>query len=145
MINRTIETVCSRNSYHCDRLAVFLCSVFNIQLLRRRVEDDTVIPDDDRIKAQQHCECLGIVISDPTKYFGCELGAQTQFDAKNDRYIVNGSHDAEKLQNLLDGFIKKFVLCDECSNPETNLVSACTFLRFSTGIHRFHLGCCIVQ
>ncbi|KAK7103689.1 eukaryotic translation initiation factor 5-like [Littorina saxatilis] len=58
----------------------------------------------------------------PTKYFGCELGAQTQFDAKNDRYIVNGSHDADKLQNLLDGFIKKFVLCEECSNPETNLI-----------------------
>lgn len=64
-----------------------------------------------------------LFISDPTKYFGCELGAQTQFDGKNDRYIVNGSHDAEKLQNLLDGFIKKFVLCPECSNPETNLVS----------------------
>ena len=33
-----------------------------------------------------------------TKYFGCELGAQTQFDFKNERYIVNGSHDAAKLQ-----------------------------------------------
>ncbi|BFZ11699.1 hypothetical protein BsWGS_14738 [Bradybaena similaris] len=58
----------------------------------------------------------------PTKYFGCELGAQTLFDTKNDRYIVNGSHMDEKLQTLLDGFIKKFVLCPECSNPETNLV-----------------------
>ncbi|ESO84468.1 hypothetical protein LOTGIDRAFT_132224 [Lottia gigantea] len=57
----------------------------------------------------------------PCKFFGCELGAQTQFDLKNDRYIVNGSHDAEKLQNLLDVFIKKFVLCPECSNPETKL------------------------
>ena len=68
-------------------------------------------------------QCIYIMLfSDPTKYFGCELGAQTQFDTKNDRYIVNGSHDAEKLQFLLDGFIKKFVLCNECSNPETNLV-----------------------
>ncbi|XP_055879053.1 eukaryotic translation initiation factor 5-like [Biomphalaria glabrata] len=58
----------------------------------------------------------------PTKFFGCELGAQTQFDTKNDRYIVNGSHTDEKLQTLLDGFIKKFVLCPGCSNPETNLV-----------------------
>ncbi|XP_050405018.1 eukaryotic translation initiation factor 5 [Patella vulgata] len=57
----------------------------------------------------------------PCKFFGCELGAQTQFDLKNDRYIVNGSHDADKLQSLLDIFIKKFVLCPECSNPETNL------------------------
>lgn len=58
----------------------------------------------------------------PTKYFGCELGAQTNFDAKNDRYIVNGAHDSTKLQDLLDGFIRKFVLCPECENPETNLI-----------------------
>ncbi|KAG8224260.1 hypothetical protein J437_LFUL001640 [Ladona fulva] len=58
----------------------------------------------------------------PTKYFGCELGAQTQFDFKNDRFIVNGSHDAAKLQDLLDGFIRRFVLCPECDNPETSLI-----------------------
>uniref|UniRef100_A0A3B4ABD9 Eukaryotic translation initiation factor 5 n=1 Tax=Periophthalmus magnuspinnatus TaxID=409849 RepID=A0A3B4ABD9_9GOBI len=57
----------------------------------------------------------------PTKFFGCELGAQTQFDSKNDRYIVNGSHEANKLQDMLDGFIRKFVLCSECDNPETDL------------------------
>lgn len=57
----------------------------------------------------------------PTKFFGCELGAQTQFDVKNDRFIVNGSHEANKLQDMLDGFIKKFVLCPECENPETDL------------------------
>lgn len=61
--------------------------------------------------------------TDPTKFFGCELGAQTQFDTKNDRYIVNGSHEANKLQDMLDGFIRKFVLCPECDNPETDLVS----------------------
>lgn len=54
-----------------------------------------------------------------TKYFGCELGAQTQFDLKNERYIINGEHDSEKLQELLYGFIKKFVLCPKCENPET--------------------------
>jgi translation initiation factor 5 len=58
----------------------------------------------------------------PTKYFGCELGAQTQFDNKNERFIVNGSHDATKLQDLLDGFIRKYVLCPECDNPETDLI-----------------------
>lgn len=65
------------------------------------------------------------MILDPTKYFGCELGAQTQFDLKNERYIVNGSHEAAKLQDLLDGFIKRFVLCPSCDNPETVLVSKC--------------------
>lgn len=57
----------------------------------------------------------------PTKYFGIELGAQTQIDKKNERFIVNGSHDGEKLQDILDGYIKKFVLCQQCENPETKL------------------------
>lgn len=58
----------------------------------------------------------------PTKFFGCELGAQTSFDEKNDRYIVNGAHDANRLRELLDQFIEKFVLCKSCKNPETDLV-----------------------
>lgn len=56
----------------------------------------------------------------PTKFFGCVLGAQTNFD-KNERYIVNGSHDSSKLQDILDGFIQKYVLCPGCQNPETDL------------------------
>lgn len=55
------------------------------------------------------------------KYFGCELGAQTQMDIKNARYIVNGAHESGKLQDMLDGFIRRFVLCPECENPETEL------------------------
>lgn len=58
----------------------------------------------------------------PIKYFGFELGSQVKGDANTDRYIVNGAHDAEKLQNILDGFITKFVLCGSCKNPETDLV-----------------------
>lgn len=58
----------------------------------------------------------------PTKYFGCVLGAQVNCDVKNERYIVNGSHDSAKLQDLLDGFIKKYVLCASCDNPETVLL-----------------------
>ncbi|KAF4598844.1 hypothetical protein EYR38_007252 [Pleurotus pulmonarius] len=57
-----------------------------------------------------------------TKFFGCELGAQTSFDEKNDRYIVNGAHDANRLRELLDVFIDKFVLCKACKNPETELI-----------------------
>jgi len=58
----------------------------------------------------------------PTKFFGSELGAQTSVDEKNDRYIVNGAHDATRLRELLDGFIDKFVLCGSCKNPETDLL-----------------------
>lgn len=56
------------------------------------------------------------------KYFGFELGAQTNIDPPDDRWIINGAHDAFKLQDYLDGFINKFVLCKKCKNPETDVV-----------------------
>ncbi|ODV62973.1 translation initiation factor eIF5 ASCRUDRAFT_43254 [Ascoidea rubescens DSM 1968] len=55
------------------------------------------------------------------KFFGFELGAQTSITESTDRYLVNGSHDSAKLQDLLDGFINKFVLCKSCKNPETEI------------------------
>lgn len=58
----------------------------------------------------------------PTKFFGCELGAQATFSDETERYIVNGAHDANRLRDLLDVFIDKFVLCGSCKNPETELI-----------------------
>jgi len=55
------------------------------------------------------------------KYFGFELGAQTNLDPADDRWIINGAHESGKLQELLDGFISKFVLCKKCKNPETDV------------------------
>lgn len=56
------------------------------------------------------------------KYFGFELGAQTNTNPNDDRWIINGAHDAAKLQDYLDGFINKFVLCKKCKNPETDVI-----------------------
>ena len=58
-------------------------------------------------------------LADIVKYYGCELGAQTKFDAKSGLSIVNGAHDVTKLVELLEGFIKKYVQCYNCGNPET--------------------------
>lgn len=55
------------------------------------------------------------------KYFGFELGAQTNTNPSDDRWIINGAHEASKLQDYLDGFINKFVLCKKCKNPETDM------------------------
>ncbi|KAL5333923.1 domain found in IF2B/IF5-domain-containing protein [Aspergillus crustosus] len=55
------------------------------------------------------------------KYFGFELGAQANAKPTDDRWIINGAHDARKLQDYLDGFISKFVLCKKCKNPETDV------------------------
>ncbi|XP_075517207.1 eukaryotic translation initiation factor 5-like [Primulina tabacum] len=57
-----------------------------------------------------------------TKYFGCELGAQSKFDEKTGTSHVNGAHDTAKLAGLLENFIKKFVQCYGCGNPETEIV-----------------------
>lgn len=56
------------------------------------------------------------------KYFGFELGAQANAKPTDDRWIINGAHDSRKLQDYLDGFIAKFVLCKKCKNPETDVV-----------------------
>lgn len=63
-----------------------------------------------------------LTCKDLIKYFGFELGAQANAKPADDRWIINGAHDAGKLQDYLDGFIQKFVLCKKCKNPETDIV-----------------------
>ncbi|XP_056856680.1 probable eukaryotic translation initiation factor 5-2, partial [Raphanus sativus] len=46
-----------------------------------------------------------------TKYFGCELGAQSKFDEKTGTSLVNGAHSTSKLASLLEAFIKRYVQC----------------------------------
>jgi translation initiation factor 5 len=43
---------------------------------------------------------------------------------KGDKYLVNGKYEEKELAELLDKFIKKYVLCPDCGNPETNMVCA---------------------
>lgn len=52
-----------------------------------------------------------------TKFFGCELGAQTTY---TDRAIVNGAHREPDLQTHLSKYIENFVLCRNCHLPETH-------------------------
>ncbi|CAA0818477.1 Probable eukaryotic translation initiation factor 5-2 [Striga hermonthica] len=67
-------------------------------------------------------KALGRPASYTTKYFGCELGAQSKFDDKTGTSHVNGAHDTSKLAALLENFIKKFVQCYGCGNPETEII-----------------------
>lgn len=57
-----------------------------------------------------------------TKYFRCELGAQSKFDEKTGVSLVNGAHDTTKLAGLLENFIRKYVQCKACGNPETEVL-----------------------
>ena len=54
-------------------------------------------------------------------FYGGEVGAQTNYDKGTGTSIVNGAHDLRKLGELLEAFIKKYVQCYSCGNPETTI------------------------
>ena len=51
------------------------------------------------------------------KFFGFHLG--TNASLKNKKYTINGKHDRHDLEDALDVFIDKYVICGMCGNPET--------------------------
>ncbi|CAF2089876.1 probable eukaryotic translation initiation factor 5-2 [Brassica rapa] len=67
-------------------------------------------------------KALGRPASYTTKFFGCQLGAQSKFDEKTGTSLVNGSHSTPKLASLLEAFIKRYVQCYGCGNPETEII-----------------------
>ena len=54
---------------------------------------------------------------DPTKFFGIEVGAVSQWEKKRDVAIVNGKHDKKDLQVSLKKFVRQFILCPKCKLP----------------------------
>merc|ERR1712060_808545 len=59
------------------------------------------------------------------KFFGYELGAQTSYtnkEGEGERTIINGHHETKVFQDLLDKFIEKYVLCQNCNLPEIDMV-----------------------
>nr|CCA27172.1 eukaryotic translation initiation factor 5 putative [Albugo laibachii Nc14] len=53
------------------------------------------------------------------KFFGTELGAQSKYDEKTDRAIVNGAFEVGMMQTHLSKYIEGFVLCPGCRLPES--------------------------
>lgn len=81
-----------------------------------------------------------------TKFCGCELGALSKFDSVEGKAIVNGAHTEMVLQEIIDKFIDKFVLCPNCALPEADLhvskgrvrakCNACGFSGDSDNLHK---------
>jgi translation initiation factor 5 len=59
---------------------------------------------------------LKVPLEYPLKFIGKELGSNTE--VKSNSYLINGNHTAETMQEKLDKFIKKYVLCPKCKFPE---------------------------
>jgi len=79
------------------------------------------------------------------KFFGFELATLTR--TAQDSFIVNGKFAKDTLDNALDIFIDKYVLCGKCSNPETRLIKkgglihleciSCGFKTMADAKHKF--------
>jgi len=74
----------------------------------------TVIPNISEVSLSLHRDA-----GEVNKFFGCELGAQTTFNVKTDRAVVNGSHTDAALQAMIHKYVESFVLCPQCGLPET--------------------------
>jgi len=60
-----------------------------------------------------------------TKWFGFELGAQSTYtnkEGEGERCVINGHHDTPVFQTMLDKFIDKYVLCQNCHLPEIDML-----------------------
>lgn len=71
----------------------------------------------ENIKEVAHA--LKVPMDYPLKFIGKELGSMTE--QKKDVYLINGNVLAEKMQEILDKFIEKYILCPKCKLPETRI------------------------
>lgn len=74
----------------------------------------TVVPNISEVALSLHRDP-----GEVNKFFGCELGSQTTYNAETDRAIVNGHHNDTVLQQLVHKYVQLFVLCPNCGLPET--------------------------
>ena len=59
---------------------------------------------------------LKVPLEYPIKFIARELGSNTE--TKSNQYLINGNHEVDQMQELLDRFIRKYVLCPKCHLPE---------------------------
>jgi len=57
-------------------------------------------------------------VDEIVKFYGFELGTQTK--QKHEHFIINGAHNDSCLEELLEKYVEKFVLCPVCHLPETD-------------------------
>jgi translation initiation factor 2 beta subunit (eIF-2beta)/eIF-5 len=55
-------------------------------------------------------------------YMAYRIGTVVKFDKERNEWKFSGKHPREFLQNLYFDFVKMYVLCQRCHNPETNPV-----------------------
>lgn len=54
------------------------------------------------------------------KFIAKQTGSPTQLDQQ--KLIIKGKFSAEEIQKLVNDYISRHVLCDECKRPDTKIV-----------------------
>ncbi len=86
-------------------------------IIQTRRNNKTYIQNLDKV-----AQALNRDVEQLLKYMGFALGTSTTSQNKNDPWCVNGVYDATRLTAILYDYIRSYVLCMKCTNPETNIV-----------------------
>lgn len=65
---------------------------------------------------------LSVPTDYPLRFFAAEFGTSIEYKQKEERSIIKGKFRREDLQECLDNFIGKFILCPKCHLPELRLI-----------------------
>lgn len=70
-----------------------------------------------------NCEDIAIALHrspvEICKYIGYTVGTQIKHNSKDDRVVINGAFTKSTIGGILGAYIEEFVLCPNCSLPET--------------------------
>lgn len=77
----------------------------------------TVIPN-----IHDVCERLNRPEEILIRFFGNKLGAQSTIIKTDDKFLVMGQFPQTRIQEEVYEFIKKYILCRSCRNPETDVI-----------------------
>ena len=56
------------------------------------------------------------------RHLSHSLCTQASFDKKNKTHKLNGHHEEAAIRRVIFDFVKRFILCGTCDNPETEFV-----------------------
>jgi len=73
------------------------------------------------INSSEICKAISRTQLCLTQWFGYSLAVQSRINPTSGQIVLNGDHPPKKLLDSLYEFIDNFILCPNCSNPETTM------------------------
>jgi len=94
---------------------------YTMPKLEIKVEGTTKMIKTQLTNIDQVAQAVGRPPTYLVTFFGQELNSNAKYDTKEQKAYVTGNQELAKLQELVFTFIKKFVMCKACNNPETQV------------------------